>query len=145
MCVAGGGGLDEVVFSEPCFSGRFGTDLDQIDFAQNFKGDEIDPLCLCINIAFNPGWMRAVCAPDGPVEAATTYFHLFKRTDVWIVALAADLRLVSLKRFNDTNQMFFVTRIHQRSRPWKQFGKGQAPLKRMWQVLTDVIADTPGT
>lgn len=55
MCVAGGGGLDEVVFSEPRFSGRFGTDLDQIDFAQNFKGDEIDPLCLCINIAFNPG------------------------------------------------------------------------------------------
>lgn len=76
MCGAGGGGLDEVVFSLPCFSRRSSTDLDQIDLANNFRAHQIDPLCLLINITFDSISMRAVCCPYRADEAAIAYFSL---------------------------------------------------------------------
>lgn len=82
MCGAGGGGLHEVVFSFlPCFSRRFSTVLDQIDFANNFRGDQIDSLCLNINIAFDSVSMGAVCCPNRADEVAVTYFHLLRQTE----------------------------------------------------------------
>lgn len=81
MCGAGGGGLDEVEFSLPCFSRQFITELDQTDFANNFRGGQIDPLCLFINMTFHPLSMRAACCPDGANEPATTYFYIFRQTE----------------------------------------------------------------
>lgn len=81
MCGAGGGGLDEVVFSLPCFSRQFSTDLDQIDFANNFRGDQIDPLCLYTNITFSSVWKGAVCRPDRAEEVGIAHFHLFRQTE----------------------------------------------------------------
>ncbi len=81
MCAAGGGELDEVVFSLPCFSRQLITELDQTDFANNFRGGRIDPLCLYINKTFHPLSTRAVCCPDRTDEAVTTYFHIFRQTE----------------------------------------------------------------
>lgn len=81
MCGAGGGGLDEVVFSLPCFSRQFIIELDQTDFANNFRGGQIDPLCLFINMTFYPLSMRAACCSDRADEAAATYFYSFRRTE----------------------------------------------------------------
>lgn len=52
---------------------QLSTDMDNIDFASNFRGDQNNLLCLCISIAFNPVSMTAVCCPDRTDEAATTF------------------------------------------------------------------------
>ena len=50
-------------------------------FANDFRNDQIDPLCLSINITFNVVSMRAVCCTDKADEAAITYFHFFGQTE----------------------------------------------------------------